>query len=89
MRIEKCTVAEFGKYTLIAYNSAGESRCSCHLERVPEEAFKVPIFTRQLVDRYLISGQKAILEVIAEGHPNPEFKWYVLLFGTLYVVLTN
>ena len=79
LRIEKCTASELGKYTVIAYNNAGETRCSCHLEKVPESVFKVPSFTRQLVDRYLISGQRAILEVIAEGHPNPEFKWYVLI----------
>ncbi|EUB61845.1 Titin [Echinococcus granulosus] len=75
LRIEKCTASELGKYTLIAYNSAGEARCSCQLEKAREEVFKVPCFVRQLVDRYLISGQKAILEVIAEGHPIPEFKW--------------
>ncbi|VDM17726.1 unnamed protein product [Hydatigera taeniaeformis] len=75
LRIEKCTASEFGKYTLIAYNSAGEARCSCQLEKAHEEVFKVPSFVRQLVDRYLISGQKAIFEVIAEGHPIPEFKW--------------
>ncbi|VDD75474.1 unnamed protein product [Mesocestoides corti] len=67
--------AELGKYTVIAYNSAGESRSSCHLEKAHEDMFKVPRFTRQLVDRFLVSGQKAIFEVIAEGHPMPEFKW--------------
>ncbi|KAL5960614.1 Muscle M-line assembly protein unc-89, partial [Taenia solium] len=75
LRIEKCTASELGKYTVIAYNSAGEARCSCQLEKAREEVFKVPSFMRQLVDRYLISGQKAIFEVIAEGHPTPEFKW--------------
>ncbi|KAM3181520.1 hypothetical protein ACTXT7_014207 [Hymenolepis weldensis] len=74
LRIEKCTNAELGKYTVIAYNSAGEARSSCHLEKAREDTFRVPIFTRQLVDRYLISGQKAIFEVIAEGFPSPEFK---------------
>lgn len=69
------SAAEFGKYTAVAYNSVGETRCSCQLEQEPQEAFRVPSFSRQLVDRYFISGQKAILEVIAEGNPPPEFKW--------------
>lgn len=64
-----------GQYTVVAYNGAGEVRSSCTLSKSPEAAFKVPRFNRQLMDQYLISGQRAIIEVIAEGNPPPEFKW--------------
>ncbi len=75
LRIEKCSVHELGKYTVVAYNGAGEVRSSATLSQGRDAAFKVPKFTRQLVDQFLISGQRAIIEVIAEGNPLPEFRW--------------
>jgi len=38
-------------------------------------AFAVPKISRQLLDQYFTTGQRVILEVVAEGNPTPEFKW--------------
>lgn len=78
LRIDKFTAKELGKYTVIAYNSEGESKSSCMLSENKLTAFAVPKISRQLLDQYFTTGQRVILEVVAEGNPTPEFKWCAL-----------
>ncbi|VDL91668.1 unnamed protein product [Schistocephalus solidus] len=75
LRIKNCSTAELGKYTVVAYNSAGEARSSCVLSGKTETVFHVPRFIKQLTDQYLSSGQRVVFEVEASGNPTPEFKW--------------
>ncbi|VDN22318.1 unnamed protein product [Dibothriocephalus latus] len=75
LRINNCSTAELGKYTVVAYNSAGETRSSCVLSGKTETVFRVPRIVKQLNDQYLTSGQRAVFEVEASGNPMPEFKW--------------
>lgn len=60
---------------MIAYNSAGEARCSCILQGTTKMEIQVPKFTKELRDYTILEGTNLCLETIAIGEPIPEFKW--------------
>ncbi|GAA48023.1 muscle M-line assembly protein unc-89 [Clonorchis sinensis] len=73
--IENVTRDDLGQYTVIAYNAAGEARCSCVLSVLEEHQFRLPQFTRELRDHTVLEGNNIFLEAIATGEPPPDFKW--------------
>lgn len=75
LRIENVCKDDLGQYTVIAYNSAGEARCSCILQGITKMEIQVPKFTKELRDYTILEGTNLCLETIAIGEPIPEFKW--------------
>ncbi|VDQ01345.1 unnamed protein product [Trichobilharzia regenti] len=75
LRIEDVNKDDLGRYTVIAYNAAGEARCSCILQATAIMEIQVPRFTRELRDYTALEGTTLCLEATAVGEPIPEFKW--------------
>ncbi|CAH8611721.1 unnamed protein product [Heterobilharzia americana] len=75
LRIEDVCKEDLGQYTVMAYNAAGEARCSCILQAATITEIQVPRFTRELRDYTVLEGTTMCLETTAVGEPIPEFKW--------------
>ncbi|KAK4474841.1 hypothetical protein MN116_000743 [Schistosoma mekongi] len=75
LRIENVCKEDLGQYTVIAYNAAGEARCSCILQGATKMEIQVPRFIKELRDYTVLEGTNLCLEATAIGEPIPEFKW--------------
>lgn len=74
--VRNCNTKDAGRYTCLARNEAGETKCTARLDIKP--SLSAPVFDggEQEVPIVVEEGRTLKLEVSVKGKPIPKLKWY-------------